>query len=138
MKTPPAVLQYMHHVGMGPAPLGYRGWAERTWGAVYMAYSVLGGVEGDFARIVGASAVRRVAEAHRTSGASVALSWVAQLGMPFVVLSSSAAHLRDDLRVFERPPWGALSAAEMEELSALREPPGWPSHWGDCRDRAIE
>ena len=39
-RTPPAVLQYMLHVGMGPAPLGYRQWAKKTWGAEYMAYSV--------------------------------------------------------------------------------------------------
>ena len=40
----PAVVQYMHHVGMGPDPLGYKSFAAREFGSVYMAYSVLGGV----------------------------------------------------------------------------------------------
>ena len=134
----PAVLQYMQHVGMGSNPNGYRSWARRQWGAVYMAYSVLGGVEGDFARITSASRVQEVASAHRTGGANIALSWVAQLGMPLVVLSGSPGHLRDDLRLFDVPPWGKLSASEMETLSRLREPAGRPSHWGDCADDVLE
>jgi diketogulonate reductase-like aldo/keto reductase len=133
----PAAVQYMHHVGMGADALGYRRFVERTWGAAYMGYSVLGGVEGDFGKIVGAPLVRRIASAHGTHGANVALSWVAQLGMPFVVLSSNPDHLRDDLGVFARPPWGLLSAEEMAQLSALDAPSGRPSHWGDCRDAPL-
>jgi diketogulonate reductase-like aldo/keto reductase len=138
VRTAPAVLQYMQHVGMGVDPFGYRAWAARTWGAVTMAYSVLGGVEGDFGRITGSPVVRRVAKAHETGGANVALSWVAQLGQPLIVLSGNAAHLRDDLQLFHAPPWGKLSIAEMATLSALRSPPGRPSHWGDCRDTLLE
>ena len=136
-KTKPAVLQYMHHVGMGIDPFGYRGWAAKTWGAVTMAYSVLGGVEGDFGRITGSPVVGRIAKAHRTGGANVALSWVAQLNLPLIVLSGNKDHLRDDLELFRSPPWGKLTAAEMEELSELRSPPGRPSHWGDCKDSAV-
>ena len=122
---------------MGADRFGYRRWVERTWGAAFMGYSVLGGVEGDFARIVGQPLVQRVASAHGTHGANVALSWVAQLNMPFVVLSGNPSHLADDLRLFGTPPWGRLSPAEMEQLSALSAPRGRPSHWGDCRDTPL-
>ena len=57
--------------------------------------------------------------------------------IPFVVLSSNPAHLADDLRVFDAPPWAALSAEEMAGLTALDAPPGRPSHWGDCRDSPL-
>merc|ERR1712224_427550 len=101
---------------MGSDAYGYRRWVERTWGAVYMAYSVLGGIEGDLGKIVKAPLVRSVASAHGTGGANVALSWVAQQGVPFIVLSGSAPHLRDDLRLFDHPPWGRLSDSEMSAL----------------------
>ena len=58
----PHVVSGMLHVGMGADPLGYLSWA-REHGAVFQAYSVLGGVEGDFGRITPAPAVRRVASA---------------------------------------------------------------------------
>lgn len=137
VRTPPHVLQYMLHVGMGPDPYGYRAWAKARWGAQYMAYSVLGGVEGDFGRITAQPLVQRIARAHGTGGANVALSWVAQLDVPLIVLSSSRAHLKDDLSIFGNPPWGRLSADEMRQLSHLREPPGRPSHWGDCADTSL-
>lgn len=133
-RTPPHVLQYMLHVGMGPDPFGYRAWARSRWRAQYMAYSVLGGVEGDFGRITSHPLVQRIATAHHTGGANVALSWVAQLGVPLIVLSSNLAHLKDDLSLFSTPPWGRLTDAEMAQLSALKQPPGRPSHWGDCAD----
>ena len=136
-KIPPAVVQYMHHVGMGVDVYGYRGWVQRTWGAAYMGYSVLGGVEGDFAKIVGQPLVQRIATAHRTHGANVALSWAAQIGLAFVVLSGNPAHLADDLRLFDTPPWGRLTEEEMASLSELRVPRGRPSHWGDCRDAPL-
>ena len=44
LQIKPAVVQYMHHVGMGPDPMGYKSFAARAFGSVYMAYSVLGGV----------------------------------------------------------------------------------------------
>ena len=137
LRIPPAVVQFMHHVGMGSSPLGYREWVAKRWGTVYMAYSVLGGVEGDFGKITSAPTVRRIAEAHRSSAANIALSWVAQLGMPLVVLSGNADHLKEDLRLFKGPPWGSLSPDEMAELSTLRAPPGRPSHWGDCVDSEL-
>ena len=137
VREPPAVVQYMHHVGMGSDPFGYRTWAWRTWKAVYMAYSVLGGAEGDFKRIAHGPVVERIASAHATAGANVALSWVAQQQMPLVVLSDSAAHLREDLHLFRQPAWAPLTDTEMAELSALQEPGGRPSHWGDCADTAI-
>ena len=102
-----------------------------------MAYSVLGGAEGDFQRIAHGPVVERIASAHGTAGANVALSWVAQQHLPLVVLSGSAAHLGEDLQLFRQPTWGSLSDPEFVELSALREPAGRPSHWGDCEDSTI-
>ena len=47
-------------------------------------------------------------------------------------------HLRANLRAFaDQPPWGRLSESEMAQLSALREPAGRPSHWGECEDRSL-
>lgn len=135
---PPAVLQYMHRVGMGDDPFGYRAWGKRAWGSVHMAYSTLGGAELDFEKVTTAPAVLRVAKAHGgTHGANVALSWVAQLGLPLVVTSSSARHLEDDAHAFDDPPWRRLSKEEMASLSALREPQGNPSYWGDCTDERL-
>ena len=134
----PAVLQYMGHVGMGRDPFGYAAFGRREWGAVPMAYSVLGGAEQDFAKITSAPAVARVAAAHGTHAASVAVSWAAQQGTPLVLISAKPGHLRDNLRaVAGEPPWGRLSAREMEELSALREPGGRPSFWADCDDAPV-
>ena len=135
---PPAVLQYMHHVGMGHDPFGYQSFGRRVWGSTYMAYSVLGGAEQDFERVTSARAVEEIARAHRTHGANVAMSWVAQQGVALVVISASAAHMRDDLRILGEPPWGRLQQAEMATLSALRAPAGRPSHWGDCEDEQID
>ena len=102
-----------------------------------MAYSVLGGAEGDYGTIAAQPAVRRVAAAHQTTAANVAMQWVSQgLGMPLVVISSSAVHLAENLQLFS-PPWGALSTSEVDELSAVRSPAGRPSHWGDCRDSTL-
>ena len=64
---------------MGRDPYGYRSWVQRRWGAVYMAYSVLGGVEGDFGRITNEPTVASIGQSHHTHGANVALSWVAQV-----------------------------------------------------------
>ena len=134
---PPAVLQYMQHVGMGSDPLGYRAYGQRVWNAVPMAYSVLGGANQDFEKIANAPAVVQIAKAHGTHGANVALSWVAQLGYPLVVISSNGEHLADDLHAFDEPPWGRLTKEEMATLSALREPHGRPSYWGDCDDERV-
>ena len=59
--TVPAVWQQMHHVGMGVDPLGQLSYARRHQVA-YMAYSVLGGAEGDLGRIAAQPAVRRIAK----------------------------------------------------------------------------
>lgn len=143
----PAVLQYMHHVGMGDDPYGYASYAKRMWKAHYMAYSVLGGAEQDFERITSSPAVVSAASAHRTHPANIAVSWVAQRRTPFVVISSKASHLRDNLHAVAGssgaqgggagPPWGRLSAAEMKALTRASEPAGRPSHWADCRDERI-
>lgn len=132
----PAVVQYMHHVGMGNDPLGYRSWTRRVWGSAYMAYSVLGGAEQDFGQIVTAPAVAAAARAHSTHAANIALSWVAQQEMPLVIISSKPSHMKENLNVFTRPRWGKLSAAEMQALSELKKPAGRPAYWGDCRDAA--
>ena len=136
-KVPPAVLQYMHHVGMGADRLGYRAFGQRTWGSQYMAYSVLGGAEQQFDSIM--HAVASVALAHGNQAAGVAMSWVAQQQMPMVLITARAAHMRQNLRVYDAdPPWGRLSVREMDALSAVRDPTSRPSYWGDCDDAPPE
>lgn len=56
--------------------------------------------------------------------------------MPFIILSRSEAHLKANLRIFEPASTELLTAADMETISALREPAGRPSHWGSCRDES--
>ncbi len=133
----PHVVSGMLHVGMGADPLGYLSWA-REHGAVFQAYSVLGGVEGDLQNIVAQPAVARIAAAHGTSAAAVAMRWVAQRRLPFVTHSSSVAHLRDNLRLFDDATWApsgrALSDAEVRALDSVGAPAGSPSHWGECTE----
>lgn len=133
----PAVLQYMHHVGMGVDAFGYRSYGEREWGATYMAYSALGGAEQSFHGITHAAPVVVVAREHHTHPANVALSWVAQQGMPLVVISADPQHLRQNMALFSTPPWGRLSQQQMRVLSELREPGGRPSYWGACEDEQL-
>jgi diketogulonate reductase-like aldo/keto reductase len=128
----PAVLQGQLHIGMGSDPYGYVSYA-RSMEAAFMAYSVLGGVSGDYGKILSSAAVRRAASQHSTSPANIALGWIARLGLPFIVTSNSSARLASNQRLFE-PSWGTLSDTEMMQLSQLTRPPGRPSHWGDCED----
>ena len=139
VRVRPAVLQYMHHVGMGIDPFGYRTFGRRHWAAEYMAYSVLGGAELDFDRIVRSPTVVSVAAAHGTQPADVAVAWVVQQRIPLVVTSAKPAHLRANIRAFaDEPPSGLLTASEMKALSSLQEPAGRPSHWGSCTDASVE
>ena len=139
LRVPPAVMQYMMHVGMGPDPFGYRSFGARAWRSAFMAYSVLGGAEQEFERITASPAVARIAAAHGNRAAGVAISWVAQQRIPMVLISANAAHQRDNLKaIYGDPPWGRLSAREMAVLSDAREPAGRPSHWGDCDDERVK
>ena len=52
------------------------------------------------------------------SAQQVALRWITQQGVPFVVHSRSASHLRDDLAAVDQP---ALSDDEMATLARLAE-----------------
>ena len=138
-RVTPSVAQGMMHVGMGSDPHGYLRHATAPRGIVFVAYSALGGVEGDLRRILASGAVRAAAERHTTTAPTVALAWLAQLHVPMVVLSSSAAHLRRNLRLYDAaPPWGRLRDDEMAALSAESVPGGRPAHWGDCADARLD
>ena len=120
---------------MGTNPFGYVTWARQK-GIAYQAYSVLGGAEGDYDKLSSLPVVRRIAAAHGVSAAAVALRWVQQLAMPMVVLSNSRSHLASNLQLFNTSGW-SLTDSQMAELSALTQPAGRPSFWGDCTDRNL-
>ena len=90
--------------------------ACKRHGVQYEAYSPLGGLSG--VDVLRHPVVLRVAAAHNASAATVALRWVVQQGVPFVVHSRSASHLRDDLAAVDQP---ALSDDEMATLARLAE-----------------
>ena len=131
LRVMPAVIQEMHHLGMGLNPYGYPEWAARL-GIWYMPYSVMGGVEGEFGAINALPEVRAIASSRGIGTAGVALQWIVQQRLPFTVLSNKASHLAANLQLFNQS-W-SLTQDEMAQLSALRKPPGRPSHWGDCED----
>jgi len=128
-----SVIQEMLHLGMGPDPLGIRSWAIMRK-VVFVAYSVLGGITGDLAKITGGEDVKRLARIHNVSGAEVAMKWVAQLHIPMIVLASSELHAEKNLFLFESSKWH-LSSQDVQVLSKLDYPPGVPSLWGDCVDQ---
>ena len=88
-------------------------------------------------RILESGAVRAAAERHTTTAPTVALAWLAQLHVPMVVLSSSAAHLRRNLRLYDAaPPWGRLRDDEMAALSGGERAGGEAGALGRLRRRA--
>jgi len=128
----PHVLQEMHHVGMGLDPYGYVSWAERH-GISYMAYSVLGAVEGEFQHI--ASRLAGAALKSNTSPAEVALQWVAQQGLPLITLSTSRRHLKRNLQLFNRPGFAFLFDGMADHWKSQAN--ATPSFWAgeSCMDQ---
>ena len=78
-------------------------------GVLVQAWSPLRGVLGDRAR---RAVCARVGERYGKSAAQVALRWIVQSGASFATQSSSLAHFREDLDVYDF----ALTPAEMDEV----------------------
>lgn len=140
LRVRPHVISGMLHVGMGADPLGYLSWA-RAHSVVFQAYSVLGGINGDLEAILVDPGVARIATAHGTSAAAVAMRWVAQRRVPFITHSSSVDHLRANRRLFDDARWAPsgrqLSADEVRQLDGVSAPSGSPSHWGICMEDGL-
>jgi diketogulonate reductase-like aldo/keto reductase len=64
-----------------------------------------------------------IGHAHNKSGATVALKWIAQKGIPLVTKSHTAEYLAEDIDMFG---W-ELTTDEMSTLSASTKPAGSPS-----------
>ena len=116
LKDVPAVNQIQVHAGQGskdPGP-GLLSYCEQK-GIVVQAYEPLAG---------GALATDAMCKAiganHQKSAAQVALKWVLQRTPSLAVRAGSAAHLEQDLDVFDF----TLSASELAQLDAKKGPPG--------------
>lgn len=134
----PAVWQQVHHIGMGADPLGYISWA-RAHGIAYQAVSVLGGFKRISGSVLGQPLLQQLAAVHRVDGALVAYQWARQLELPIVFGSMSVDHVRANAealgsRLATPSAVWRLSDGEMAALSALVEPRGEPSGWGNCTD----
>ena len=94
-----------------------RAWMER-YGAAPMAYAPLG--QGSRSAMYEEQAVRDAAERHGTTEAQVLLRFLAQLGCCAIPRSTEAAHIRENLDIFDFE----LDAREMDSLRVLdkREP----------------
>ncbi|KAG8465783.1 hypothetical protein KFE25_005353 [Diacronema lutheri] len=132
----PAVNYFMLHAGMGADAHGLRTFGE-AHGVRTFAYGPLGEPRADGA-LLGGAVLRQAAEAHGRAPEEVALRWLLQSGCAVSVrptadfsLGASAcgsdAQCRPPLLVRARSYDWALSAAEMDDLDALREPDGNPT-----------
>ena len=90
-------------------------------GIQLQAYSPLGGGGKEHSdELISGQLVSRIAEAHPgRSGASVALRWVLQNGVPLSTKSLHEAHLREAIETFEY----ALEPAQMAEMNNFRVTP---------------
>ena len=115
----PAVNQIEYHIGMGADPEGLLSTCAAR-GIVPQAYSPLGDstpelISGDLVTSIGA--------AHNKSGVQVALRWIYQHGVAVTTKSTNAAHLAQDLDIFD---W-KLTDAEQARADAATKPKGTPS-----------
>jgi diketogulonate reductase-like aldo/keto reductase len=120
MTTKPMVNQVQYHVGMGTDAGGLVSYLKKE-NITMQAYSPLG--DGSTELINGAL-VTKIAKAHgKASGATVALKWLVQSGIPVVTKASDPTYLSEDIDLFD---W-ELTDAEMQELNSATSPAGKPS-----------
>jgi diketogulonate reductase-like aldo/keto reductase len=114
------VNQVQYHIGMGTDAGGLRSYCGNQ-NITVQAYSPLG--DGSAELITGAT-VTKIAKAHgKASGATVALKWLLQSGIPVVTKASDPVFLAED---FDQWDW-QLTDAEMKQLDATTSPSGNPS-----------
>jgi diketogulonate reductase-like aldo/keto reductase len=115
----PAVNQFKYHIGMGKDPEGLVSFCKAR-GIVAQAYSPLGDNTDE---LINGELVSTVGAAHGKSGVQVSLRWIYQNGVAVTTKSGSAAHLSQDLDLFD---W-SLTEAEMAQANAATKPAGQPS-----------
>jgi len=119
-KVVPMVNQVQYHVGMGVDPIGLKTYLAAK-NITMQAYSPLGDGSKD---LITGRLVTSIAKAHgKASGATVALKWLVQSGVPLVTKASDPAYMAEDIDLFG---W-ELTAAEMKQLNEATTPSGTPS-----------
>lgn len=121
-RVTPAVNQILYHVGMGADPGGIKRYLDAK-GIRLQAYSALGaGTTGKprTPELITGDLVTSIGAKYGKSGAQVSLRWVVQHDAMLAVESTSAAHLKADLDVFD---W-SLSDEDMAALDAATSPTG--------------
>jgi len=143
VKTLPiAVNQVQYHVGMGSA--GRLADDDKSFtqaqGIVYESFSPFCGpcTPPANTELFTGELVTKIGEAHGKAGAQVALRWLVQQGIPVIPKSSNAAHIKQNMEIFDF----TLTAEEMAALTAATSPavgggPS-PSDSGDCGIKADE
>ena len=99
-------------------------------GITYQAYSPLcGGFNGSSCSHGGAKnvmtvpAVVKIAASRGKSPAQIGLKWIVQQGIPLTTAIWDLEYMQQDLDLWS---WGDLTAAEMQELTAVGSPPPAP------------
>ena len=118
-KVVPAVNQVQYLIGMGSDPEKLFSYAKGK-NVTMQAYSPLGDGTSE---LINGPLVSKIGAAHNKTGAQVSLHWVALKGVPLSTKSTSEAHLKGDLDIFD---W-SLSSSEVAELDAATTPKGNPS-----------
>jgi 2,5-diketo-D-gluconate reductase A len=105
---------------MGTDPIGLKSYLKGK-NITMQAYSPLG--DGSKELITG-ELVTSIAKAHgKASGATVALKWLVQSGVPLVTKASDPTYMKEDIDLFG---W-ELTDAEMKQLNDATTPSGSPS-----------
>ena len=111
------VNQVQYHVGMGTDAGGIRSYCKSK-NIVVQAYSPLGDGKSVPSLITG-QVVSDIAKAHgKQSGATVALKWLVQSGIPVVTKADNPAYLKEDIDLFDF----TLSEDEMTKLNSQTLP----------------
>lgn len=141
VKTVPiAVNQVQYHVGMGSS--GNFANDDKSFmddNTLYQSFSPFCGPCTPPANkeLITGEMVTRIGKAHGKLGSQVSLRWLVQQGIPVIPKSDSAAHLKENMDIFDFN----LTAAEMTELTAATTPavagPS-PTDSGDCGIKAQE
>ena len=85
-----------------------------------MAYSPLGSSGSELKKLLGAPAIRKVAERHHATPAQVLLAWaLRQPGVVTIPKAATVAHVRENHGALKL----ALSAADLRDIDAAFPPP---------------
>jgi len=138
LKVKPALNQLEMHVGWGMDMLGI--WTyNRKRGIVPQAYTPLGGRNGVFdPSVLHANITNRIGAAHNKSAADVALKWLTDHLIPFVVQSMNPVHLAADIDLWS---WSFTLEEKFELdnwLSGSKIAPSWIcTDWNITSDAAF-